>query len=165
MSIDPNELTRLKSDYENVTGNSCPTFYCPILNEFGEGSGLMDGHILPRSIRSASRATVIQRADVDNPFGVIEADLCTFLNKPLYDLKELYRRSRRLTVTGRDGTSLPAFFASPKSSPPYPMIELSSGGEHIASPHIKTSGEKMDKFRGEVDVGAIAPMPEISADF
>ena len=152
MSINPDELTRLKSDFQQVTGNNCPTFYCPILNEFGEGSGLIDGHILPQCVRSASRATVIQRADVDNPFGVIEAGLCNFLNKPLFDLEELYRLSKRLTVTGKDGIPVPAFFASPKSSPPYPMIELSKGGETIASPHIKTSGEKMDEFRGEVDV-------------
>jgi len=90
MSIDPNELTRLKSDYEKVTGNSCPSFYCPILNEFGEGSGLIDGHILPQGIRSASRATVIQRADVDNPFGVIEADLCNFINKPFFHLNSSF---------------------------------------------------------------------------
>ena len=89
---------------------------------------------------------------MDNPFGVIEAGLCNFLNKPLFDLEELYRLSKRLTVTGKDGIPVPAFFASPKSSPPYPMIELSKGGETIASPHIKTSGEKMDEFRGEVDV-------------
>lgn len=152
MSIDPNELTNLKSDYQRVTGDSCPSFYCPILNEFGEGNGLIDGHILPKSIRSASRATVIQRADVDNPFGIIEADLCNFLNRPLYDIKELYRRSKRLTVTGRDGIPVPAFFASPKSSPQFPKIELSNGGETIAIPHIKTSSEKMDEFRGHVDV-------------
>ena len=89
---------------------------------------------------------------MDNPFGVIEAGLCNFLNKPLFDLEELYRLSKRLTVTGKEGILVPAFFASPKSSPPYPMIELSKGGETIASPHIKTSGEKMDEFRGEVDV-------------
>jgi hypothetical protein len=152
MSINLDELTRLKSDYQSVTGRVCPEFYCPILNTFGEGTGLMDGHILPKCVRSASRATVIQRADVDNPFGVIEAGLCNFLNKPLFDLEELYRLSKRLTVTGKDGIPVPAFFASPKSSPPYPMIELSKGGETIASPHIKTSGEKMDEFRGEVDV-------------
>ena len=62
MSIDPNELTRLRSDFQQVTGNNCPTFYCPILNEFGEGSGLIDGHILPQCVRSASRATVIQKS-------------------------------------------------------------------------------------------------------
>src|SRR5271166_181350 len=103
MSINPDELTRLKSDFQQVTGNNCPTFYCPILNEFGEGSGLIDGHILPQCVKTASRATVIQRADVDNPFGVIEADLCNFLNRPFYDIKELYSRSRWLTVTGKDG--------------------------------------------------------------
>ena len=59
---------------------------------------------------------MIQRADVDNRFGEIEADLCNFLNGPYYDIKELYSRSRRLTVTGKDGTSVPGFFASPKSS-------------------------------------------------
>ena len=152
MSIDPDELSRLKFNYQSVTGKGCPSFYCPILNECGEGTGLIDGHILPQGIRSASRATVIQRADVDNPFGVIEADLCKFINKPLFDLEELYRRSKRLTVTGKTGTPMSAFFASPKSSPPYPMIALSKGGETITSPYIKTTKEKMEEFRGEVDV-------------
>ncbi len=99
MSIDPNELTRLRSDFQRVTGRVCPDFFCTILNEFGEGTGLMEGHILPKCIGSASRATVIQRADVDNRFGEIEADLCNFLNGPYYDIKELYSRSRWLTVS------------------------------------------------------------------
>jgi hypothetical protein len=152
MSINSDELAALQADFQRVTGQVCRDFYCPILNEFGEGSGLMDGHVLPRGIRSASRATVIQRADVDNPFGVIEAGLCNFINKPLFDLEELYRRSKGMTVTGKDGTPVSAFFASRKSSPPYPILKLSTGGETIASPYIKTAREKMDDFRGKVDV-------------
>ena len=57
-----------------------------------------------------------------------------------------------LTVTGKDGTPVSAFFASPKSSPPYPILELSKRGNTIASPYIKISREKIDDFRGEVDV-------------
>jgi hypothetical protein len=93
MSINAEALEQLKADYQRATGEECREFYCPIMNEFGIGPrGLMNGHILPECIQSASRATVIQRADVDNLFGRIEAVLCTFLNRPFYDVKELYKR-------------------------------------------------------------------------
>jgi hypothetical protein len=154
MSIDAAELARLQSDYHRVTGKPCPDFYCPIRNEMGTGSrGLMDGHILPKSILTASRATVIQRADVDNDFGKIEAVLCDFLNRPYYEVKELYKRARQLTITGSGGKPAEAFFASKKAKPPYPRVPLADKhGQIIASPFVRTPMDRKGEYDGPVDV-------------
>jgi hypothetical protein len=154
MSINVEELTKLQADFQRVTGKPRPDFYCPILNEFGMGPrGLIDGHILPQCIQSASRATVIQRADVDNGFGTIEAVLCNFLNRPYYEVTEHYKRARGLTITGSSGSPAPAFFPSKKASPPFPQIGLTDKkGEIIAAPFVKTSIDRMNEFDGPVNV-------------
>jgi len=155
MAIDPNELAGLKESFYQVTGQHWSSFYCPVLNEYGEGTGLMNGHILPRCVKSASRETVIQRRDVDNPFGKIEDGLCAFLNLPYLEMKEIYgiyERPRGLIVSGSDSTLAPAFFASPKSAPKVPLIELSTEGELVATPHIRIDPDKLEAFRGEVEV-------------
>jgi hypothetical protein len=154
MGININELNGLRSDYKRVKGVECPEFYCPILNEFGAGPrGLMDGHILPRCVRSASRATVIQRADVDNKFGTVEAVLCEFLNRPLYEIEELYKKLTNLTITGSSGTPVQAFFPSKKAKPPYPRIDLTDEeGRVIAAPHVKVPAERTGEFNGPVQV-------------
>jgi hypothetical protein len=127
MSIDANALAKLQANYQRVTGQRCPDFFCPITNEFGTvPRGLMDGHILPQCIQSASRATVIQRADVDNCFGKFEAVLCNFLNRPSYDVQELYKRAMSLTITGSSGSPAPAFFSSKRANPPFPTAILSA---------------------------------------
>jgi hypothetical protein len=123
MSIDPAELQRLRADFERVTGRACPDFYCPVMHEFGGGpEGLMNGHILPQGVKYASRATVIQRHDVDNSFSQIESDLCNFLNLPYDELNELYRKAKGLTITGSSGSPAQAFFASKKATPPFPVV-------------------------------------------
>jgi len=154
MSINAEALTKLQSDFLRVTGKKCPDFYCPIMNEFGMGPrGLMAGHILPQCIQSASRATVIQSADVHNGFGKIEAVLCNFLNRPYYEVTELYKRARGLTITGSSGVPAPAFFPKKKAAPPFPQISLTDQkGEIIAVPFVKTSMDRMNEFDGPVDV-------------
>jgi hypothetical protein len=154
MGIDTEALAKLQADFQRVTGKPCPDFNCPILNAFGVGSrGLMDGHILPQSIQTASRATVIQRADVDNDFGKVEAVLCDYLNRPFYEVRELYKRARNLTITGSSGIPSKAFFASKNAKPPYPQVPLADKhGEIIASPFVKTSMDKQHEYDGPVDV-------------
>ena len=77
---------------------------------------------------------------MDHPFEVIEVQLYEFINKYLFDLEGLYRRSKGLTVTGKDGTPVLAFFAPPKSSPPFPILELSKGGDTIQDKYPVTHG-------------------------
>ncbi len=113
----------------------------------------MNGHILPHAIQMASRATVIQRADVDNDFGKLEAELSSFLNRPYYEVKEFYKRARGLTITGSDGIPLEAFFASKKSAPPFPQVALTDKkGKIIATPFVRTSMDRAVEFDGPVDV-------------
>ena len=154
MAISAEALAKLQADYQRVTGVPCPEFYCPIMNQSETGTrGLMDGHILPQCIKSAARATVIQRADVDNVFGKIEAVLGDSLNRPHYDLPELYKRAQGLTITGMSGSPAPAFFASPKASPPFPQIGLTDKkGATIAAPFVKTPVGRAAEYDGPVDV-------------
>lgn len=125
MAINDAELRWFQENYREVTGRPSPGFYCPILNEFRDVAELMDGHVLPEAIKSASRATVIQVGSVDSYFGgTIEDDLSKFLNLPLYDIAELLGRAKNLTLTGAGGLTAETFPASPKSSPPFPKFSL-----------------------------------------
>src|SRR4051812_49196279 len=102
-----------------AVGASFRQFFCPVLHEDGLGErGLMEGHVLPQGLKVASRATVIQRADVDNYFGeTIEPDLIKWLNLPKVSLKQLLGHLVELRAAGRDGSDANVFFANPKSKP------------------------------------------------
>jgi hypothetical protein len=154
MGVNAGELEKLRADYQRVKGAECPDYYCPILNEFGQGPrGLVDGHIVPECIQFADRTTVIQRADVDNDFGKIEAVLCNFLNRPFYDIQGLYKRLTSLTITGSSGTPAQAFFSSKKAAPPFPQIVLTDkNGEPIAAPFAKVPADQMNEFEGPVEI-------------
>ena len=70
MAIDQAELERLRDDCRRITGRPFVHFLCPITLEDSVGKrGLVDGHILNEAIVGASRATVIQRGDVDSYYG------------------------------------------------------------------------------------------------
>jgi hypothetical protein len=60
-----NDLEQYRQDFFRTTGRPFKHFFCPILQEDSVGTGLMDGHILPQAVKSASRRTVLQRKDVD----------------------------------------------------------------------------------------------------
>jgi len=153
MPLDEKKVDTLRVAYSHLTGDPCNDFFCPILMEHGVGGrGLMEGHILPDSIKTAARATVVQRADVDNFFGqTIEPDLITFINSPLYEISEFLKRARDLMVTGASGLPAPAFVASPKSSPKLPKIGLvDKTGEVVASPHVRTTLDELGGYSGSL---------------
>src|SRR4051794_7664569 len=135
MPIDPNELTRLRQNYVRVRGKACPTFFCPILLEHGEGpDGLMNGHILNEAITSAPRVTVIQRKDVDGHFGnSIEPSFIDFLNYRGMSAGEWLRKAgaaKSLKAIGASGKPYRAFLPAEKKKhqkgfdETFPSVEL-----------------------------------------
>ena len=81
MAIDENELAGLLADCRGCSGRTVTRFLCPILLEETDTIELIVGHILPQALQDASKATVIQRGDVDNFYGhTVEHVLVEFLN-------------------------------------------------------------------------------------
>jgi hypothetical protein len=125
MPIDAEQLGRFNKDYESVTGKKVQKFVCPIMLRDDPEAELCDGHILNRQIREASRATVVQRKDVDGHFGAtIEPDFIRFVNTPVSPAEELFKQARDLTVIGPSGEKIDAFFANKKAKPNHQKIDL-----------------------------------------
>jgi len=140
MPIDLTQLAKLNEDYLATTGKPVAKFVCPITLDDDPQAELCDGHILNKSIKSASRATVIQRKDVDNFYGrTIEPHLLRLLNTPVSTPQELLRAARDLTITTPDGESREAFFADSKARQRFQQVDLrNKDGSHFASPFLKT---------------------------
>lgn len=142
------------ADYTKCTGDRTKSFFCPILLEESPGVELIDGHVLPQSIRTASRATVLQRKDVDNSFGhVVEAELVGFLNSVTYTKAEFLEWAKGVCIVSESVGPLPLFIPSPKSSPPFPKIGIrDSKGQPIASPHVKGTLDDLGGSSGTAEV-------------
>lgn len=128
----------LLRDFRIVTGQTFKTFYCPIMHEDCVDVELMQGHILPQAVKIASRATVVQRKDVDNYFGTsIEPDMIAFVNLPEFTMSEAIDRVQGLQLVHPDGRTAEAFFASPKSNPPFPQVHLKDPDGAVFSVFVK----------------------------
>jgi hypothetical protein len=68
-----------REDFTRVNGRPFQHFFCPLLMRDEETQRCL-GHIVPQSIPNSRRSCVVQRADVDNFYGVVaEGDLSTLL--------------------------------------------------------------------------------------
>jgi hypothetical protein len=141
MPIDTDQLNRLNQNYETVTSKKVQHFVCPITLKDDPGAELCNGHILNGAIDKASRATVIQRKDVDGYFGeTIEPDLIRLLNMSVATPQELFRQARDLTIAGSSGEKMDAFFANKKARAKFQQIDLfDAEGKTIASPFLRDS--------------------------
>lgn len=139
---------------------------CPILFEESPEDQLICGHILPQALRSASRATVLQRADVDHFFGTkIERTLIEFLNSVTYTKGDFLDRAKDLKIVGANGEPLDLFVPSPRSNPPFPRIGLRDGkGETIASPHVKGTFDDLGRVSASAEVQAKLSFHKASID-
>lgn len=140
MTINEEQLARLNADYFGLTGKAVERFVCPVTLQDDPNAELCDGHVLNESIKKASRATVIQRKDVDNYYGrTIEPDLVRFLNVPVSTPQELVRRSRDLTITTPSGDKFDAFFSNSSARKRFQQVDLwNPDGIPFASPFLKT---------------------------
>lgn len=67
-------ISKLRSDFEEVTGDSFDHFYCPLLFK-DENVPLCRAHVINQVFPGSDRAWTIQRSDVDSFFGTnFEAD-------------------------------------------------------------------------------------------
>ncbi len=134
--IKPDRLNRYLEDYFAATGEPTNEFVCPITLTRVHKQDLIDGHILNRAIKSASRKTVLQNRDVDNFFGtVVEPSFIEFLNNPISKTVDIVKRSRHVRVVLSDGSRVKAFHAKSRSGQKaagrYPCAEFLIDGESI----------------------------------
>ena len=141
MTINKEQLSYLNNDYHALTGRVVRNFVCPITLLDEPNAELCDGHVLNRGIKQASKATVIQRKDIDNYFGAtIEPDLIQWLNIPVLTGGELIRQASRMHISIPNGDKVEAFFAKSNAGAKFPQINLrDSDGTVVASPFLKTT--------------------------
>jgi hypothetical protein len=164
ISIDPVEP--YLADYASNIGKRPSSFFCPILLEESPGIDLIDGHILPQSLRTASRATVLQRKDVDNFFGhKVESALVEFLNSVTYTKAEFLERAKGVAIVSKNAGPLDLFIPSSKSTPPFPKLGLKDGkGQTIASPHVKGTLDDLGGSSGSAEVRGTMSFHKSSID-
>ncbi len=141
-------------DFEKNTGRRPSAFVCPILREESDDVDLIDGHILPQSLRLAARFTVLQRSDVDNFFGrTLEPPLIEFLNSVTYTKADFLERAKGVTIRSAGAGPLRLFVPSPRSKPPFPRLALKDRtGDTIASPFVKGTLDAMGSTEGSAEV-------------
>ena len=154
MSDPSNEIERYLADAEHCAGRRPSHFLCPILLEESPQVELIDGHILPQALRTASRATVLQRKDVDNFFGSkIEPALIEFVNSVTLTKSEFLERADGINIVSENAGPLELFVPNRKSTPPFPKIGLKdSKGNVIGSPHVKGSLDALGGSSGTAEV-------------
>lgn len=142
------------ADFASCASYRPTDFFCPILLEESPCVELIDGHVLPQSLRTASRATVLQRKDVDNFFGhTVEAELVGFVNSVAYTKSEFLERAKGVSIVSETAGPLALFTPNPKSSPPFPRIGLrDSKGQTIATPHVKGTLDDLGGSSGMAEV-------------
>jgi len=154
MSDKTEKLESYLDDCEQCAGRRPESFLCPILLDEAGDAELIDGHILPQSLRTAARATVLQRADLDNFYGhTVEPALIEFLNSVTYTKADFFERAKGVQIVSDKAGPLDLFVPSPKSKPPFPKLGLKdSKGATISSPHVKGTADDLGGVSGSAEV-------------
>jgi hypothetical protein len=153
MALDNRQLDYLNTDYSTQTGITVQKFVCPITLDDDPNAALCDGHILNQGIKKASRATVIQRKDVDNYFGhTIEPDLVKMLSIPVSTKQHLIRKARDLRITAPSGEKMETFFSNSEAGVRFQQINLyNADGTTMVSPFLRT-GRLENKYHKDLEV-------------
>lgn len=156
MAIDPKQLAAHIEDYNDVTGNKIKRFVCPITLQQCEEHELINGHILNKGLRSASRMTVIQYKDVDHFYGsTVEPALIRFLNSKGKELNDLLRESDEIKVHFPDGSEVSAFVPGPRSASKaaekFPAVTLRHQDHPDVQLYLRTSKDD-PRLSGPVDL-------------
>jgi hypothetical protein len=140
MSVTEGAIAYFAKRYQEATGKPPERFLCPITLRDDPNAELCYGHILCERLESASKLTVVQRADVDNRFGsFIERDFVTFANFRNAKDHEIRRSGKMLTITSPSGERMPAFFAGDEAKVCLQQLEMyDEDGETIATPYLKS---------------------------
>jgi hypothetical protein len=153
MAVDNRQLAYLNTDYSAQTGIIVQKFVCPISLDDDSNAELCDGHILNQGIKKASRATVIQRKDIDNYFGhTIEPDLVKMLNIPVSTKQELIRKARNLRITAPSGEKMETFRSNTEAGGRFQQINLFNPDRTtMISPFLK-NGRLENKYYKDLEV-------------
>jgi hypothetical protein len=141
MAVSECEVAHFAQKYFEATRNLAKGFVCPItLQDEPDNAELCDGHILCDGIKSAKKATIVQRKDVDNRFGsLIERDFVTFANLRTATPGEMLRAAKDLIITSPTGERMPAFFSGPTARVRFQQLELyDEEGKTIATPFLRS---------------------------
>jgi hypothetical protein len=138
MKIHKNKMARdlrvLQADFTEATGAPFKEFYCPILFK-DEATKLSIGHVVNERIPNSSRATVVQRRDVDNWYGsMFESDFVAFLeakDSSLHDVMSKphisHRLRPRISLEGKHIRHYPAKGRIAQEHTPL-LLETQDGG-------------------------------------
>jgi hypothetical protein len=144
MAYNPEQVHALNRDYSATTGRAVELFVCPITLGDDAKSRLCDGHILNKSIATASRKTVPQYERIDNFYGSqLEAEFVNFINTPLLKPHELMKRARSLDLTLPSGEKMEGFVpgksAAKGARTKFPQLNLlDPSGKTVAAPFLRT---------------------------
>jgi len=123
-------------DYAKVTGRVTTRFVCPVtLRECSEDE-LVDGHILNKKLREASRKTVVQYGRIDHFFGSrVEPAVVRYWNELSCTNEALFKHERPFQVRFDDGTTAKAFSVTPtafdNASPKFTRLQSPLEGEMV----------------------------------
>ena len=127
-----------RDDFQQVYRKPAKGFVCPITLRDEPSAKLCAGHIVPQSIQSAARGTVIQRADVDSHFGAtIEPDLIDFLNVPIGSVDDAFLKARSGKLTLPTGEVAETFFSRADASQKVQQIALTKNGVEAHRVYLK----------------------------
>jgi hypothetical protein len=140
MAVTESAIAFIAKRYQEVTGITPKRFVCPITLRDDPNAELCYGHILCDKLESASKLTVVQRADVDNRLGsLIESDFVTFANFRNAKDHEILRAGKKLTITSPSGERMPTFFAGDEAKVRFQQLEMyDEYGETVATPYLKS---------------------------
>src|SRR5436190_17206370 len=140
MAVSEGAITYFAKRYLEATGKAPRRFVCPITLQDDPNAELCNGHILSDRLASASKLTIVQRADVDNRFGsYIERDFVAFANFRDAKTVDILQAGMKLTITGPSGERMPAFFAGDEAKVRFQQLEMyDENGKTVATPYLKS---------------------------
>jgi hypothetical protein len=156
MPVSEQELLEHIEEFQKIRGVPCSSFVCPITLRIP--AELCDGHILNRSIKSATRKTVIQSTKVDNHFGhTIEPYLIKWINMPFYTFQEHADLADTLFGIGPDGERVPLIVATgdPNNVPFKNKVMIHDDNGQTFNRVIKSKSAKIAGMRGMAVEGEI----------
>lgn len=148
MAVSEAEIEWFAGNWQQVTGQRPKRFVCPITLVDDPTAELCKGHILCDGIKVASRATVIQKKDVDNAFGTLfEGDFVRFVNIPKLGPEELLRGGKQLMITGPTGEKMPTFFSRSEIIGRQRLDMYDDQGKVVAQPFLKDHTLDSGKYK------------------
>ncbi len=128
-------LDALRADYEEVTGQQFDHFYCPMLFR-DEAVERCEAHIVNQAFPNSTRATIVQRKDIDGFYGSrFEAEFVQlrlteqFSFVEAFTSKDVSRVAKPRVIV--DGREIDSFFAGDGMPAHFSRIQLKDKGSQV----------------------------------